>query len=492
MARVCEAQQTSVVFMTLRFVLIYCKCIIGGYTCGCTGVKTAAPSDFNEMATPGTSGKVRPLDMLHADDERWKLVLRIASSAQFRRAPRLREFLLYVCDKGIAGETDHLNEQHIGQAVFDRGKDYSPAEDNVVRAHARQLRTKLGEYFAESGKLEPLLLEIPKGSYAPLFSKRSESTVVLQPALPAVVEPRERVPRRSQFALAAIAVVALALCGYLWFKNRELRKAVEPSTPGAAELLAPPLSWMFDEHLPTTVIVADSSFGLRQDVEERNESLEEYLKPGVLSADLEKPLSKDARTLLQRLETRQFTSFADLVLSQRILRLAARFQDKVSVRSARDVRMRDLASGNFIFLGSSYSNPWVSLFAKRRNFSVSLEAASRRGIVTNKSPRPNESAVYVMEGEDGLPGPTYGVITFLPADAETGNVLIIEGINMEGTEAAGRYLTNARELDALRGALDLRDARGARLPLEVLLETRVMGGATRDTRIVATRKGKGP
>jgi len=31
--------KTSVVPMTLRFLLIYCKCIIGGFTCGYTGEK---------------------------------------------------------------------------------------------------------------------------------------------------------------------------------------------------------------------------------------------------------------------------------------------------------------------------------------------------------------------------------------------------------------------------------------------------------------------
>jgi hypothetical protein len=443
---------------------------------------------FKQMATSGTSGRISQSDRLHGDDERWKLVLRIVSSAQFRRAPRLREFLLYVCDKGLAGEADQLSEQHIGQAVFERGKDYSPAEDNIVRAHARQLRIKLAEYFAAAGKQESLLLEIPKGSYVPVFSERRDAAVVLEPVLPAQAAHEKRNVSRTPVVLVAVATLAVILCVYLWWNNRELRKLVEP--PTSVELLAPPLSWMFDERQPTTIIVADSSFGLRQDVQERNESLEEYLKPGLLSADLEKPLSKDARTLLQRLETRQFTSFADLLLSQRIMRLAARFQDKVSVRSARDVRMRELASGNFIFLGSSYSNPWVSLFAKRRNFSVSLEAASRRGVVNNKIPRANEASEYVMKGEDGLPGPTYGVITFLPADAETGNVLIIEGINMEGTEAAGRYLMNAKESDDLRAALGLRGVRGPHAPIEVLLETRVMGGATRDTRIVATRKGK--
>ena len=120
---------------------------------------------------------------------------------------------------------------------------------------------------------------------------------------------------------------------------------------------------------------------------------------------------------------------------------------------------------------------------------MSLDAATRRGTVVNKSPRPGELPAYVMKGEDGLSGPTYGVITFLPADAETGNVLIIEGINMEGTEAAGRYLTDSREMQVLRRSLALRDARNAKLPVEILLETKVMGGATRDTRIIAIRKG---
>jgi hypothetical protein len=249
---------------------------------------------------------------------------------------------------------------------------------------------------------------------------------------------------------------------------------------------------MFDERLPTSVIVADSSFGVIQDVEGRTANLEEYLNLASASAEAGKSLSKESRILLQRLETRQFTSFADLILSERILRLAGHFRDRTTVRSARDLRMRDLASGNFIFLGSSYSNPWVSLFSKRRNFYVYLDAATRRGTVVNKAPRAGESPEYVMKGEDGLPGPTYGVITYLPSDAETGNVLLIEGINMEGTEAAGRYLTDSRETQELRSRLGLRDSRTARVPLEVLLETRVVGGATRDTRIIVTRKGNLP
>lgn len=439
------------------------------------------------MASPGTTSKPRPFETLHPGDERWKLVLRIAASSQFRRAPRLREFLFYVCDKAIAGESECISEQHIGQEVFDRGKDYSPAEDNVVRAHARQVRAKLAEYFDQGGKQEALLLEIPKGTYVPAFTERSSAADAAQRELPRTIAPRLlKKWRPLPVLLAAVALLA-ALCVYLAMENRRLRKIADPL---AAEAIAPPLSWAFDDRQPTTIVVADSGFGLRQDVEERNESLDDYLKPGLQASGVEPPVAKDARAFLHRLETRQFTSVADLLLSQRILRLASRFQDRVSVRSARDLRMRDLAQGNFIFLGSDYSNPWVSLFAKRRNFSVSLDAQTRRGVINNKRPLPDEASVYVMKGEDGLPGPTYGTIAFLPADAETGNVLIIEGINMEGTEAAGRYLTNPKEMDALRNTLGLRDPRSPHVPLEVLLETKVLGGATRDTRIVAIRKGQ--
>jgi hypothetical protein len=451
---------------------------------------------FSNMSVPGASEKFRQPETLHLDDERWPLVVRVACSSQFRRAHRLREFLLYVCDKAVQGEVDRLTEHHIGQVVFDRAKDYSPAEDNVVRAHARQLRIKLAEYFAEHTE-ERLVVEIPKGSYVPVFLKRSEPAIDLPRATSTPrealtpVEPKPSVRRWAMPVLIVLCVVALSCCAYLLSKNRELSR-LSDSASASSDALSSPLSWMFDEHLPTSVIVADSSFGVIQDVEGRTANLEEYLNPASASAEAGKSLSKESKILLQRLETRQFTSFADLILSERILRLAGHFRDRTTVRSARDLRMRDLASGNFIFLGSSYSNPWVSLFSKRRNFFVYLDAATRRGTVVNKTPRVGEPPEYVMKGEDGLPGPTYGVIAYLPSDAETGNVLLIEGINMEGTEAAGRYLTDSRETQELRSRLGLRDSRTVRVPLEVLLETRVVGGATRDTRIIATRKGNLP
>src|SRR6266705_5162909 len=115
-------------------------------------------------------------------DERWQLVQRIVCSAPFQKSTRLRELLQYLVEQTMHGNAHELTEQHIGNALFHKPSDYSPLEDSSVRVHARQLRLKLHEYFNEEGRNEPLILDIPKGSYAPVFR-----TVTSTAGLPAEI-----------------------------------------------------------------------------------------------------------------------------------------------------------------------------------------------------------------------------------------------------------------------------------------------------------------
>src|ERR1700722_9872762 len=102
-------------------------------------------------------------------DERWQLVQRIVCSPHFQKSTRLRELLQYIVEQTLHGNSHELTEQHIGNALFHKPSDYSPLEDSSVRVHVRQLRLKLHEYFNEDGRNESLILEIPKGAYAPAF-----------------------------------------------------------------------------------------------------------------------------------------------------------------------------------------------------------------------------------------------------------------------------------------------------------------------------------
>src|SRR5258707_15056878 len=118
-------------------------------------------------------------------DERWQLVQRIVSSPHFQKSTRLRELLQYIVEQTLHGNAHDLTEQHIGNALFHKPSDYSPLEDSSVRVHARQLRLKLHEYFNEDGRNEQLIVEIPKGAYAPMFRPVTKAVLPLPVIVPA-------------------------------------------------------------------------------------------------------------------------------------------------------------------------------------------------------------------------------------------------------------------------------------------------------------------
>src|SRR5437879_6210629 len=107
-----------------------------------------------------------------AVDSRWDVVQKVAGSAAFHRSPRLRELLIYICDRALQNRPQDLREQQIGCAVFGRKQDYNPGEDNIVRVEIRQLRKRLDEYFAGEGKDDTFVILIPKGAYVPVFEPR--------------------------------------------------------------------------------------------------------------------------------------------------------------------------------------------------------------------------------------------------------------------------------------------------------------------------------
>jgi serine/threonine-protein kinase len=57
--------------------------------------------------------------------------------------------------------------------VFGRNESFDPRVDAIVRVEAGRLRTKLAQYYDTEGHNDPLLIQVHKGSYAPVFRERS-------------------------------------------------------------------------------------------------------------------------------------------------------------------------------------------------------------------------------------------------------------------------------------------------------------------------------
>ena len=64
-------------------------------------------------------------------------VARILASEGFARSPRMQRFLDFVVEETLAGRAAHLREYAIAVSVFDRGEDFEPALDPIVRNDAR-------------------------------------------------------------------------------------------------------------------------------------------------------------------------------------------------------------------------------------------------------------------------------------------------------------------------------------------------------------------
>jgi serine/threonine-protein kinase len=95
----------------------------------------------------------------------------ILASSEFRRSTRLQRFLRLAVERSLAGEIDQMKEYIVGREVFDRGADYDPNVDSIVRVEAQRLRRKLREYYQTHGRKDPILITFPSGTYVPVFSR---------------------------------------------------------------------------------------------------------------------------------------------------------------------------------------------------------------------------------------------------------------------------------------------------------------------------------
>src|SRR4030081_597398 len=93
---------------------------------------------------------------------------KILASGGFVNADRLCRFLRFTVEAKLKGEEAQIKEYVLGREVFDRDDRYDPRMDPIVRVEARRLRVKLDQYYDGPGRADPIRIEFPKGSYAPV------------------------------------------------------------------------------------------------------------------------------------------------------------------------------------------------------------------------------------------------------------------------------------------------------------------------------------
>src|SRR5271165_2253233 len=118
-----------------------------------------APEDDSTRKPPGPDEVRAELD-------------RMVLSDVLRGSAQLVAFLRFVVEATLHGKQDRIKAYTIGVEVFRRHTKFDPQIDPIVRVEATRLRRTIERYYAGPGADDPIVIELPRGSYVPAIRRR--------------------------------------------------------------------------------------------------------------------------------------------------------------------------------------------------------------------------------------------------------------------------------------------------------------------------------
>ena len=85
----------------------------------------------------------------------------------------MRRFLEFVVEQTLSSPNEPLKEMIVGTELYSSREDFDPRLSAAVRVDATRLRAKLREYYASEGAADHFVIELPKGSYTPVFRENT-------------------------------------------------------------------------------------------------------------------------------------------------------------------------------------------------------------------------------------------------------------------------------------------------------------------------------
>ena len=401
-----------------------------------------------------------------ADADRLTLLDRTLGSPAFAKSPRVRELLLYLCQRALENPKAAISEQEIGVAVFGRKPGYDSSAETIVRVQVSQLRKKLQQHFNAEGAEEPVLIDLPKGSYTPVFQPRCEPE-----------PPQEHAPAPRWRLIGAAALGVLLITAALAYFLRG------PQSPLSTPALDRFYREAFIQGQPMQIVVSDANLMMLSDVVRRLITLNEYRHREYPRQILDQIPDPIVRAQTYHENGTYLIPIQDATVARDLTALGARYQIPTTITSARDFRMPQTGPANLVLLGHKKANPWMELFEDRMNFRYELTPAPElKGAIVNRSPKPGEPAIYGSEWVKS----GHCVVAYLPKPVGQGAAVLVFGTDMSSLLAGGAVLTDEKQMSKLLALLNLR--KGDRIPyFEALLRTRIVANAAPAFDFVTTR-----
>jgi hypothetical protein len=397
-------------------------------------------------------------------DLRWELAQRIVESPYLIGSARLRDFLLHVTACAIREAPEEATEQQIGIQVFQRPPGFNSSEDSIVRSQARLLRRKLAAYFKAEGASEPLIIEIPKGHYLPVFlpsqrvgfdreSSDEDAEEINEAPVSGLAGGKKAASQLGWVTLAGLGLAMMfCLClsvALRWQKQVAIVKPVKQLW--APFLVGDPPLVIYSNAL----FVGDAKNGMRYAANDGSDAH---------SAEL----------------VDSYTGVGELISVHELTRMFDRRGAEFVLKKSPLVTWDEARSRNLIFIGSVAENGSLKLLPSTQDFTLTA-TADAAGII-NHHPRPGEPQVY-LRPEHPLTK-DYAVIALLPGVQADHKTFVFSGLTTLGTQAAVEYaLEPATAAELMRQVGFGNKVHN----FEALLEVNIRGGVPLQPELVSIR-----
>jgi hypothetical protein len=414
---------------------------------------------------------------------------RILESKHFASAPKKTRFLEFVSEQAFLGNGDKLNEYLIGVEVYDRGSEFNPQKDPIVRVQAHEIRRVLKKYYEEDGKGSLIRIDLPPGHYVPVFRRSTAEESDDARSAVETTSSRPQIGNRLHLVLTLALAAACLVLAFLLVTHAGRSGTAARSGPVAAAL-PEGLEWFWRPFLPPAeppLIVVPNHPLLRA---AHDGDSAQTLAAGheIPKADL--PEFRDTihfHELKRFLFVPSLTDFTSVGETMGLVSLCQMFSDvgqRYRVQQSRLVNFEEIKGDNAILLGGNQA--WSGrVFLNVEGFHF------QSGVIYNRSPRPGEQPVYKPEFDPvtNQLRRDYALVLMLPNERRENRVLLIYGIYTQGSQAAIEYLTNPERMTELRKSLmDLSpDHKTVPLYFQALLTTTVENAVPGNSSLVAVR-----
>ncbi len=403
-----------------------------------------------------------------------KQIDRLTASRTLHGSESLCKLLRYLAAHALEHPGTALKEYQIATEVFARRPDFDPQSDSTIRVQAGRLRAKIAEYYASEGESDPVVVELPKGSYVLTFRYRTpvpkdEPAGNVQVPHEAVAAPPQRSYAAAVAVLSVLLVLAVVTIAYLLLNGRAKADTASAATAGAAAPAEFPVFWrkfLLGPEEPW-VVFSNAEFVGRPET-----GMRYYDK------------RRDANTLPYD----HYTGVGEVLSIHELDEVFNSLHRGIRVKRGSLFSLDDAKNNDLIFIGSPSENLTLMEIPSTEDFVFDrVKTGPRAGdlAVINVHPQAGEQPFYLASRAGDPLTEDYAVVGMMPALNPQRTELILAGTTTFGTQAAVEYVCRQSSVKQLLDRLGV--SKGEVKPFEAILHIKVAKGVPVETELVAVR-----